>query len=47
MNSEKPKPGDPKKDPRQEPEQKRGQDPNRSSRTPDTEPPKEKRSDDL
>jgi len=41
-------PVDPKvKDPQTRPKQDKGLDPNRSSRTPDTEPPKDKRSDDL
>jgi hypothetical protein len=41
-------PVDPKvKDPQTRPKQDKGPDPNRSSRTPDTEPPKDKRSDDL
>jgi hypothetical protein len=41
-------PIDPKaKAPHERPGQDKGVDPDRSSRTPDTEPPKDKRSDDL
>jgi hypothetical protein len=48
MQTEKPKPAETKtNDPQKKPGEEKGQDAIRSSRNPDTEPPKQKRSDDL